>query len=225
MALLELQSTAQCLVSNQCQLSILRGLYLDHCYLAPLSATWTVGLSTPLANLPMTPNCVVGLTHWRTWIDLNRLERCNLRKWNKAKWKVLYLCWGHSKKQYRFCGKWIEVYPGKKDRMFVDKKFGMTLQCTLTAQKANFILGCIKRGMSRRSRDMLLLLYSFVVRLTPGVLCPGLEPRTQERLLLVRMSPVESHKLMRSLEYLFCKEKLGQLGLFSQERKRLWRPC
>ena len=37
-------------------------------------------------------------------------------------------------------------------------------KCTLTAQKANHILGCIKRSMASRSREVILPLYSPLVR-------------------------------------------------------------
>ena len=40
----------------------------------------------------------------------------------------------------------------------------MSRQCALAAQKTNHILGCIKRSMASRARDMTLPLYSALMR-------------------------------------------------------------
>jgi len=55
----------------------------------------------------------------------------------------------------------------------------MTRQHKLAAQKTNHILGCIKRSMASRAREVILALLSGVT--LPGVLCPALEPSAQER--------------------------------------------
>ena len=78
----------------------------------------------------------------------------------------MHLGWGNPKHRYRLGGEWLESRPEEKNLgKSVDERFNMSWKCELAAQKANCILGCIKRSVTSRLRELILPLCTALVRL------------------------------------------------------------
>ncbi|GAB0205349.1 mitochondrial enolase superfamily member 1 [Grus japonensis] len=154
--------------------------------------------------------------------DLDRIERwarVNRMKFNKAKCKVLHVGRHNPKHNYRLGREWTESSPEEKDLgVLIDEKLNMSRQCVLAAKKANRVLGCIKTSVTSRSRDVILPLYSTLVR-------PHLEyciqvrgPQYRRDMELLEQVQRRATKLIRGLEHLFYEDRLRELGLFSLEK-------
>ena len=122
----------------------------------------------------MTPSCAVQPTHPKgrdaVQTDPDTLKQGaqeNLMRFNKAKCKVLHLGPRNPCYQYKLGDERMEHSPDEKELgVLVDGKLDMSQQCALAAQKVDCILGCIKRSVVSRAREVLLPLYSALVRPT-----------------------------------------------------------
>jgi len=94
----------------------------------------------------------------------------------------------------------------------MDSKLDMSQQCALAAQKASCILGCIKRGMANRLREVILPFCPVLVRHHLKYCVQMWSPHYGRDVELLGHVQWKATKMIQGMEHLPCEGKPRDLG-------------
>jgi len=123
---------------------------------------------------------------------------------------------------YRLGAEWLESRVDKKDLLvLLDTWLNTSQRSAQLAKKVNGTLAYFRKSVASRMREVVIPMYSALMRLHPEYCAPFWAPHYKKNIEALDCTKRRATKLVTYLEHKSYEEQLRELELFSLEKRSL----